>query len=172
MSERPRRGATAARLARTAGAGALALLAAAGPVLAQTGLPLPRFASLKAGKVNLRAGPGRQYPVDWVLLYRTMPVEIVGEFEHWRRIGDWRGAKGWVHRSMLSGRRTVIVTGRLRPLRRAPGPSAAVIARVEEKVVGRLLDDDGDWCRVEIAGLRGWMRRSHVWGSGSPAAAD
>ena len=92
----------------TKAAGCLLLLAATQPLLAETGLPLPRFASLKAEKVYLRTGPGQRYPVDWIFLRRGLPVEIVSEFEHWRRIRDWRGTESWIHRAMLSGRRTVI----------------------------------------------------------------
>jgi SH3-like domain-containing protein len=131
---------------------------------AQTGLPLPRFASLRADKVHMRTGPGVRYPVEWVYVFRGMPVEIVGEFENWRRVRDWQGSEGWVHRTMLSGRRTALVTGGLQPLRADPSPDAQIVARVEEKVLARILKCENDWCRVETEGKRGWMRRSHVWG--------
>lgn len=132
--------------------------------LAQTGLPLPRYASLRASKVHLRTGPGVRYPVEWVFVYRSMPVEIVAEFENWRKVRDWQGTEGWVHRTMLSGTRTAIVTGGIQPLRRDPDTGAPLIARVEEKVVGRLVECTGDWCRIEIGKRRGWIRRDHVWG--------
>src|SRR5258708_28049028 len=77
---------------------------------ANTG-PLPRYLSLRSDEVNLRTGPGVRYPVDWVLQRRNMPVEVLAEFENWRKIRDWQGTEGWVHQSMLSGRRYAIVTG-------------------------------------------------------------
>ena len=132
--------------------------------LAQTGLPLPRFASLRASKVHLRTGPGVRYPVEWVFVHRSLPVEIVAEFENWRKVRDWQGAEGWVHRTMLSGTRTAIVRGGVQPVRRDPDPAAPLIARVEEKVVGNVIECSGEWCRVEFAKKRGWIRREHIWG--------
>ena len=133
-------------------------------VVAETGLPLPRFASLRANKVHLRTGPGVRYPVDWIFVSRDMPVEIVAEFENWRKVRDWQGTEGWVHRSMLSGKRTAVVNGGVQPIRRNPDPNATLTARVMEKAVVRILKCDGDWCRIKIGKKRGWMRRTHIWG--------
>jgi len=132
--------------------------------IADTGLPLPRFASLRANKVHLRTGPGIRYPVDWIFVQRNLPIEIVAEFENWRKVRDFQGTEGWVHSSMLSGKRTAIVTGGIQPLRREPAASAKLTARVMEKVVARILECEGDWCRIEIGKKRGWMRRTHFWG--------
>jgi SH3-like domain-containing protein len=126
-----------------------------------SGLPVPRFASLHASKVNVRTGPGVRYPVDWVFVRRELPVQVVAEFENVR---DWQGTEGWVHQSMLSGRRTVVVTGDIRELRRKALDGAAVVARAEPGLIGRLLEQAGDWCRVEISGFRGWLKRDEVWG--------
>ena len=112
----------------------------------------------------MRTGPGVRYPVEWVFTRRNLPVEIIAEFEAWRKIRDWQGTEGWVHASMLTGKRSVIITGRTQPLRRSDSTSAPAIARVEKTVVGRLLNCRGAWCRLEIAGLRGWMQRSQFWG--------
>ena len=129
-----------------------------------TGLPLPRFVSLRKDEVNVRTGPGIRYPVDWVFTYRHMPVEIVAEFESWRKIRDWQGTVGWVHASMLSGRRWVMVRDSVQPLHRAAAPHAPVVARVEARVLGRLKQCRDAWCEVEIAGLEGWIRRAALWG--------
>ena len=131
----------------------------------ESGLRLPRFASLRAGEVNVRTGPGVRYPVEWVFVYQHMPVEIVAEFDAWRRVRDWEGTEGWVHKSMLSGRRSIIVTDGQHPMRQKPAPAAPRVAEVEERVIGRLLECKKDWCRVEITGMRGWMRRQNLWGS-------
>jgi SH3-like domain-containing protein len=140
------------------------LLATPLVAIADTGLPLPRFASLRANKVHLRTGPGVRYPVDWIFVQLNMPIEIVAEFENWRKVRDWQGTEGWVHRSMLSGKRTAVIKGGIQPLRREPASSAALTARVMEKVVARILECEGEWCRVEIGKKRGWMRRTHIWG--------
>lgn len=134
------------------------------PAIAETGLPLPRFASLRANKVHLRTGPGVRYPVDWIFVQRSMPIEIVAEFDNWRKVRDWQGTEGWVHRTMLSGKRTAVVKGGVQPLRRKPDSNAELKARVMEKVLGRLLECEGAWCRIEIGKQRGWMRRTHIWG--------
>jgi SH3-like domain-containing protein len=93
-----------------------------------------------------------------------MPVEITGQLEHWRRIRDWEGATGWVHERMLSGKRAVIVKGGVRPFFRQPEPDAAVIARAEPGVIGRLVECRSAWCKIETGDISGWVRRSDVWG--------
>ena len=82
-----------------------------------SGLPLPRFVSLRADQVNLRTGPGVQYPVEWVYQRKDLPVEIITEYRTWRKIRDWQSTQGWVHQSMLSGKRSIIVTGKRRSMR-------------------------------------------------------
>ena len=131
-----------------------------------TGLPLPRFVSLRAGEVNLRTGPGVQYPVDWVYHRQHLPVEIIAEYGTWRKVRDWQGTQGWVHQSMVAAKRTFIVTGDVRSVRRKNDPKSPPVARLEPGVVGFLKscpDLDG-WCRVEAVGHEGWLRRVEFWG--------
>src|SRR5437016_12279476 len=142
-----------------------ALLSPAVAADEEKGLKVPRFVSLQSDKVNLRTGPGRQYPIEWVLTRKDMPVEVIAQFEHWRRIRDWEGTAGWVQEHMVAGRRTVIVgKGAERPLHQQPDPAAAVVARAAPGVVARLLECRGPWCRVETDALSGWMRRGDLWG--------
>ncbi|MDX1485712.1 MAG: SH3 domain-containing protein [Alphaproteobacteria bacterium] len=131
----------------------------------RTGLPLPRFASLRASKVNLRAGPGVRYPVEWVYQRRGLPVMITAEFDAWRRIRDWRGTVGWVHRAMLTGKRTVIAIGGDVVLRRAPSKASPAVARAQAGVIGRVLACDGAWCRIQAGGIKGWGQRRQFWGT-------
>jgi SH3-like domain-containing protein len=132
---------------------------------ADVGLKVPRFVSLHSDKVNLRTGPGRQYPIEWVLTKKDMPVEVIAQFEHWRRIRDWEGTAGWVQERMVAGRRTAIVgKGAERPLHQQPDPVSPVVARAAPGVVARLVECRGPWCRVETDSLSGWMRRSEIWG--------
>jgi SH3-like domain-containing protein len=131
----------------------------------ETSLPVPRFVSLRSSEVNLRAGPGTTYPVDWVYVRRGLPVEVVAEFDVWRKIRDWQNTVGWVHQSMLDGRRTILIVGADRVIRQEPGEAAAIVARLAPGVIGRLLSCDGDWCRIEVQSYRGWLRRDEFWGA-------
>jgi SH3-like domain-containing protein len=130
-----------------------------------SGLPLPRFVSLRKGEVNVRTGPGVRYPVEWVFTYKHMPVEITAEFKVWRKVRDWKGITGWVHRTMLSGKyRWVIVRNKTAALRREAKADAPVIAKLKSKVVGRLTQCCGRWCEVTVGGLQGWIKRNAIWG--------
>lgn len=130
-----------------------------------TNLPLPRFVSLRTDPINMRTGPGVRYPVDWVYTRRGFPVEITAEFDTWRRIRDPDGGDGWIHTSMLSSRRTALVTGGLRPLRRTSEDQGELVASVEPGVVVSILRcPTGSYCRVEVDGVQGWVRRDHMWG--------
>lgn len=136
-----------------------------------SGLPLPRFVSLKSAKVNLRIGPGLNYPVDWMYLKSGLPVEIIQEFDNWRKVRDADGTEGWVNQSLLSGRRTAIVTPWQRskearlPLRKEARDDAPMVAEVEPGVVGTIRTCNGEWCEMEFSGTRGWISQSQVWGA-------
>ena len=125
-----------------------------------------RFVSLRASRANVRFGPGRRYPVAWVFVQRGLPVRIVGRFETWRRIRDWEGSEGWIHQSLLSTRRSVIVLDGPAGLHRKPGAKERLVARVARRAVGRLIGCEGAWCAVEFAGRNGWIRKAAVWGVG------
>lgn len=130
-----------------------------------SGRPLPRFVSLRKDKVNVRTGPGVRYPVDWVFVYKNMPVEILAEFKGWRKVRDWKGTTGWVHRSMLSGKyRWIIVRKKSEPMRHEAKPDARVVANLSSKVIGRLSQCEGDWCEVTVNGIQGWIKRAAIWG--------
>jgi SH3-like domain-containing protein len=132
----------------------------------ETSLPLPRFASMRKGEAYVRVGPGTRFPIDWVFTRKDMPVEILAENDVWRQIRDWEGTVGWVLSSQLAGRRMVIVKGEVGTLRGDPSPTAAPVAHIEPGVIGRLMECPvpGDWCRVEVNDLKGWVRRDEVFG--------
>ncbi len=125
---------------------------------------VPRFVSLRSDQVNLRVGPGENYPIEWVLTRKDMPVEIIRQFENWRMIRDWQGTEGWVHERMVAGKRAVVVKGGIRTLHRQPDPASPAVARAEPGVVARLLECRADWCRVEAADHTGWVQRGDLWG--------
>lgn len=151
---------------------AIGLAGWVGPAAAaesDSGLPLPRFVSLRAEEANIRTGPGEQYPIKWTYQRQGLPLEITAEFHHWRRVRDWQGTEGWMHSSMLSGRRAFIVVGSGEPvpIRTDPNTSAGVVAEVEPKVIGQIEEcpKGGAWCRVKIERVKGWMERKAMWGT-------
>jgi len=129
-----------------------------------SGLPLPRFASLASSEVNVRTGPGMEFPIRWLYTRPGLPVRVLEEFDVWRLVEDPDGDQGWTHSSLLSTQRNVMVRRGTQPVRRSAGPEARVLLRAEEGVVGGLLGCEQEWCRVEIADRRGWLPREAVWG--------
>lgn len=125
---------------------------------------ITRFASLRADDVNVRAGPGVRYPVKWKFVQRNMPVQIIAEYDTWRKIRDWEGAEGWVHRAMLSSRRSLIMMGQGQTMRRDATDDSAAVARLASGFVVMVSDCTREWCEVEAEGYEGWIRRDGVWG--------
>lgn len=132
---------------------------------AEVNLPVPRFVSLRSDEVNVRTGPGVRYPIDWVFVKKTMPVEVLAEVDTWRKIRSLDGTEGWVHQSMLTGRRTAIVIGsETHPLHQRNDPSTATVALLEPGVIGSLLECRDAWCRLDVNGQKGWLPRDQLWG--------
>lgn len=131
-----------------------------------SGLPLPRFVSLKADKINVHVGPAKTYDVTWIYTRTGLPVEITAEFENWRRIRDGEGAEGWVYHSLLSGRRTAVVQAKedLVPLRDAGDPEGVITAKLQSGVVGTVKKCNGAWCKISGEGFDGWIEQQRLWG--------
>jgi len=139
--------------------------------LGPSGLPLPRFVSLKSGRVNLRVGPGINYAVDWMYLKPGLPMEIIQEYDNWRRVRDADGTEGWINQALLTGRRTAIVTPWQRG-KEAPVPllddsksDARLVAKLEPGVLVTIRMCNGEWCQVDASGHRGWLNQSQLWGA-------
>jgi len=132
-----------------------------GPV---TNLPLPRFVSLKASKGNVRRGPSLTNRVDWVYKREDMPLEITAEYGNWRRVRDIDGAGGWIHYTLLSGVRTVIVQKDYTPMRSRPEIGSDPNAYAEQGVIAFLGDCLKDWCHISAGGERGWALKTEIWG--------
>jgi len=131
---------------------------------AVTNLPIPRFVSLKASEGNVRRGPSLTHRIDWVFKRRDMPLEITAEYGHWRRVRDRDGQGGWVHYSLLSGVRTVIVERDMLTLFSKPDRKSRENARLEMGVIARLEECGPEWCRLTANGLRGWGPKDALWG--------
>ncbi|MBK9584773.1 MAG: SH3 domain-containing protein [Alphaproteobacteria bacterium] len=134
-----------------------------------TTLPLPRFVSLGAEEVHVRAGPGQKYPIRWTYSRQGLPVEIVLEFENWRKIRDHEGQEGWVYHTLLSGARTAMIEGRENvPVYEAPDPKDDEITNVTMKlepfVLVNVEECQAHWCAIEISGYQGWIARKYLWG--------
>ncbi|WP_244543219.1 SH3 domain-containing protein [Bosea sp. CRIB-10] len=140
---------------------------ASGPV---SGLPLPRYVSLKSDRVNLREGPSKEHRTSWVFQRAGLPVEVTAEFETWRRVRDADGTEGWVLHSLLSGRRTVLVSpwsknkGETFSLRETNSESAPVVATLEPGVIANVQSCQNTWCRVTVSKIVGYIKQDRLWG--------
>lgn len=134
-----------------------------------TGLPVPRYVSLKSGRANVRRGPGTDFPIDWVYRKTGVPLEVIAESNNWRRIRDHEGDGGWIWHTMLAGERSAIVDvaaadGGPVALHAEAGAEAEIVAYAEKGLVARVTACTGSWCHVEAQGQEGWMAQSALWG--------
>jgi SH3-like domain-containing protein len=136
--------------------------------LSASGLPVPRYVSLKSDHVNVRAGPTKDNDVAWVFTRSGLPVEITAEFENWRRVRDSEGAEGWVYHSLLSGRRTAVITMKSKDdfasLHESADTASAVTARLQAGVVAQVKRCAAGWCHVAGNGFDGWIEQQRLWG--------
>ena len=151
----------------------------------QSGLPLPRFASLKSSPINMRVGPGTEHAIQWRYVKSGLPMEIVLEYDNWRKVRDADGTEGWVFHSMLSGKRTAVVepwaaqkvdditamieakTGTPQntvPIHASPDAESRIVALVEPGVVAELYECDGTWCAAKTGEQKGWIEQAKLWG--------
>lgn len=139
--------------------------AQAGRAIRTTGLPVPRFVSLKNDKAFVRTGPGLRYPISWIFEKSGLPVEIIQEFDTWRKIRGPEGEEGWVHQTLVSGQRMVLITGdEAVTMRREPSGDSRSIAKAEPGVIARLLRCSADMCELQKDNYRGWTGRNSLWG--------
>lgn len=140
--------------------------------LGPSGLPIPRFVSLKPARVNTRIGPSRDYAVSWLYTKSGLPVEIIQEYDNWRRIRDVDGTEGWVYQSLLAGKRTAIIApwergkaDTLFNLYASADETSRIVARAEPGVISSIRECTGQWCQLEVKGTRGWIRQTQIWGA-------
>lgn len=150
--------------------GAAAAAPAEGPKGA-SGLPVPRFVSLKSERVNVRSGPTKDNDVNWVYTRVGLPVEIIAEYDNWRRIRDWEGGEGWVLHSLLSGRRTALILAPAKaaaddyvPLHASADRTSAVTAKLQAGVLAGVKHCADSWCRIAGEGFDGWIEQDRLWG--------
>jgi len=133
-----------------------------------TGLPIPRYVSLKPNDTPMREGPSKEHQIKWVFKRDGLPVEITAEFENWRRVRDSEGAEGWVYHSRLVSKRTALVAPwskqTVLPLHDGPGDASGLVARLQPNVLTFVETCNGKWCRVNVEGTRGWIKQDQLWG--------
>jgi SH3-like domain-containing protein len=143
-------------------------IAQAGSDAATSGLPVPRFVSIKADRVTVRGGPDRNHDVAWIYTRVGWPVEITAEFDNWRRIRDSDGSEGWVYHSLLSGKRMATVQLKsktdLAPLYAKPDAASGVTAQLQVGVLGTVKHCTGSWCQISGDGFDGWIEQNELWG--------
>jgi len=129
-----------------------------------TNLPIPRYVSLKVKEANARRGPSLSHKIDWIYKRQNMPLEIYAEYENWRRVRDFEGLGGWVHYTLLSGIRYVLIKNDLLEMRLLPSIDAQVIAKVPQHNIATLDKCNKDWCRIIDDGYKGWVPKNGIWG--------
>ncbi len=130
----------------------------------QSGLSLPRLASFRADEVNVRSGPGLRYPISYIYKRRGMPVRIIAEFDAWRKISDHENSEGWVHRSLLTSKRTGIVIDELATLRQEADDNAIAVARLGRSMIVDVDQCRNKWCKVSVNTHVGWLKEQALWG--------
>lgn len=130
-----------------------------------SGLPIPRFVATKAGRTNLRAGPGNHYPVRWVYLRKDIPLKVVAEFDFWRKVQDVDGDEGWIHKNLLMNSHTVWIKAPIVEVLASPEALDKIILKAEKGVEAEFLKDtQGKYAKVRIQGVKGWVLTEHIWG--------
>lgn len=147
-----------------------------GVAVGKSGQPVPRFVSLKSGRANVRVGPGDDYKVAWVFAKQALPVEVIAEFDTWRRIRDSDGTVGWVFHSLLSSKRTAVVSpwkkGDPLPIHASAASDAAVTAYLQPGVLATIERCRNGWCDLTGQGFSGWIEEGHLWGVYPGEAVD
>lgn len=126
--------------------------------------PLPRYVSLKGAEARARRGPAADHRVDWIYQRQGLPLKVTAEYENWRRVEDHEGAGGWIHFALLSNNRSVMIAAEMADLYNSADGHGQVVARAQAGAVARLLECQPDWCRVSQDGIRGWVKKTDIWG--------
>lgn len=133
----------------------------------ESGFNLPRMVSFRTEPVNVRSGPGKKYPIEWVYQQKGAPVEIISEYDGWREIKDWEGSVSWVHKTMLTGKRFVkVITLGENNIYNSNSYHSDIIAKVEDGVVGEVLKcaKNNDFCLIKFDSVEGWVPKKILFG--------
>ena len=131
--------------------------------------PAPtKFAALRYGKINMHTGPGMQYPTAWVYQRKLLPVEVLAEYDKWKKVADPDGTTGWVQETMLTDKRAFLIRGdQPKVLHHDPDAASSTVATLQPGVVGKLTACQRDWCHVKVDDYDGWLMKADFWGAGA-----
>jgi SH3-like domain-containing protein len=129
-----------------------------------TGLDIPRFVTLKSNLVNMRSGPGKEYPVKWQYHRKGLPLKVIGEFDVWREVMDHDNTTGWMHVSTLSIKRMALITETTVKIHRSDDENSRILAVAEKGIIAELEHCRKDWCKIKTPNLSGWLYRQAIWG--------
>lgn len=133
----------------------------------QSALPVPRFVSIRSN-ANMHIGPGSEYAIDWQYVIPFFPLEVIAEFGHWRQVRDFQGTTGWIHKSVLTGKRHALVVNKTQNLMSKPNAQSTKVADMAPGVIGRIVQRQGNWCKIQVKWhdktYKGWIELRHIWG--------
>lgn len=129
---------------------------------------VPYWASLNRARAIMRRGPSEDMPAMWEYRRIGLPVRIVAVRGDWRQVQDSEGTVGWMHKRLLTGARSLLVTAEEAPLYQKPDATSGVAFRAQRGVVGQLRDCRGAFCEISVQDRRGWISTDAIWGDGAP----
>jgi SH3-like domain-containing protein len=128
-------------------------------------LPVPRYVTTKFNEVNVRTGPNKNCPIEWIFTTKGEPIEVVAEYDKWRKVRDIKGEGGWIHANLISGNRSVIFIGdKISPLLKSPGDYNKIVAKLTPQIRCKLNECKEDWCLITCKSYKGWIAKKFLWG--------
>ena len=122
------------------------------------------FVSLKSPEINMRVGPGKEYPISWVFMKANLPMILVAEFDQWRKVRFYDGTEGWVHKNMISRKNTAVVIKDCAIMYKYSSRSQP-IAKIEKNVIVKVIKREDDYVKIDINNMRGWTSKEDIWGA-------
>jgi SH3-like domain-containing protein len=125
------------------------------------------FASIKAGKANIRSGPGTNYRIKFTYNMRSIPVRVISKYDNWNEIEDYDGERGWISQSLLSRKRTIIIktTKSFVNVYSAATNKSRILIKLKDKVIAKLIGCKADWCKIQVSGKKGWLKKENFFGA-------
>ena len=124
----------------------------------------PYYESIKPSRARMRTGPGRAYPATWLYIRAGLPVKVIAVYQDWKKIEDPDGTQGWFLDTLLSTRRTAMVSGTTTDMREKRDYDSRLLWRAAPGVIGRISDCSGGWCWFDVGGKAGYVEETHLWG--------
>ena len=130
-----------------------------------TGYDIPRFVSLKSDKINLRVGPSINYPINLTYIKKNYPIEIIDEFDVWRKVRDHKNNTGWIKKGLLKGDRFILTGLDNKNVKIFNYPDGIEIGIIKKNNILRLEKCLEDWCFISNQLIEGWITKDGIWGA-------